>query len=55
MSELDLNQIRHRLYGDGCTDLARHGVSAMVASGRQNLRSGHTTVEEKRTRTVRPA
>ena len=56
MSELNLNQIRRRLYAEGCADLLRrHGMSPLVTSSRQNLRGGHTAVEEKRTLSVRPA
>ena len=32
MSEPSLNQIRQRLYADGCMDFSRNGVFAMVAS-----------------------
>ena len=37
MSELNLNQIRHRLYADGCVDLAR-GMACL----RWSLQAGKT-------------
>ena len=56
MIELNLNEIKRRLYADGCIDLLR-GMACLrwSLSGRQELRGGRATVEDSDTRTVRPA
>ena len=55
MIEVNLNQIKRRLYADGCTDLARHVVPALVASGGQELRRSGAALETEYARVVHQA